>query len=257
MNFFKNGDIMFVKNPNLPDGNVKCVIIDRNAPKEIFDYLTLNGIDYIKSCYIKNCVDAVSTHPDMQICHIGENLFACDFSIYEYYKKHLNLYGVNLTSGKNIGSNYPSDISYNVVITGNNFFHYLKYTEKSVLESIKKRGFGIYDVKQGYTKCATCIIDKTAVITADCGLYKIYSDSGFDCLLIDEDDIILGKENNGFFGGCCGMIGYKKMLFCGDVSKHKSFDKIYSFAKKYSVELISGYDGKLTDIGSIIPVIQE
>ena len=107
---------------------VACVIVDRNAPDSLFKYLEEQKIEYIKSTYIKNIIDAVSTHPDMQICHVGCGNFVAEPTIYQYYKKQLDLYGVNVTKGKKyISSNYPDDISYNVVITESFMMHNLKY----------------------------------------------------------------------------------------------------------------------------------
>lgn len=249
---------MIIKKSCVPGNRVKCVIADALAPDSFFDYLRKNGIEVIKTVSINNNLNPVSTHPDMQICHLGGSQYVCEPTIYEYYKNSLNLYGVNLTKGSTaIKSNYPFDIAYNVVITGNFLLHNLKYTDRKIFDFALSNGMGIYNTKQGYTKCATCIIDDNAVITADEGIYKACISTGIDCLLIERDTILLGDRTDGFIGGCCGMIGYKTLLFCGNISSHKSYGKIKKFADKYSVEIKSAYDGPLTDIGSIIPVIQE
>lgn len=250
--------VLNIKIPNLPKRKVKCVIVDCNAPKSLFDFFDINRIKYIKSQYIRNTLNAVSTHPDMQICHLGGNNFVCGYPVYEYYLDKLNVYGVNVTKGENvISSTYPNDISYNVVITENFLIHNLKYTEKMILKSAECTGISIYNVKQGYTKCATCVIDNNALITSDKGIYKVCTSNNIDCLLIDKDCIKLGDRYDGFLGGCCGMIDYKTLLFCGDISAHKSYNEIVNFASKYGVEIVSSSKEILTDVGSIIPVVQE
>lgn len=250
--------VLNTKIPNLPTSKVKCVIVDCNAPVSLLNYFDNNNISYIKSCYIKNNLDAVSTHPDMQICHVGCGNFVAEPTIYQYYKKQLDLYGVNVTKGKKyISSNYPDDISYNVVITESFMMHNLKYTEDRIIDYAKSTDISIHNVKQGYTKCATCIIDKNALITSDEGIYKICRINSIDCLLIEKDIIKLGDRYDGFIGGCCGVIDYKTLLFCGDISTHKSYDKIVDFAAKYGVKIISSSNEILTDVGSIIPVVQE
>lgn len=249
---------MIINNPSLPEKDVKVVIVDSMAPSELFSYLDRNNIEYIKTKSINNVIDAVSTHPDMQICNLGNGSFVCEPTIYQYYKNRLELYGVNLSKGSTaLKSNYPYDIAYNVVITGSFMLHNLKYTDDIIMEYARKSALSIFDTKQGYTKCATCIIDDNAIITDDEGVYKNSVAFGIDCLLIGKDTIALGDRNDGFFGGCCGMIGNKKLLFCGNVETHKSYIEIKRFAEKYNVELVSAFDGPLTDIGSIIPVIQE
>ena len=250
--------ILKIEIPNFPTSNVKCVIVDCNAPVSLFKYFDNHNISYVKSCYLKNNLDAVSTHPDMQICHIGGGDFVAEPTIYQYYKKHLEIYGVNVTKGKKIiSSNYPEDISYNVVITENFLMHNQKYTDDIINKHVRSLDMSIYNVKQGYTKCATCIIDKNALITSDEGIYKICLQNGIDCLLVEKDTIKLGDRNDGFIGGCCGMIGYKTLLFCGDISAHKSYTEIMKFTERYNVKIVSSSNEVLTDVGSIIPVVQE
>lgn len=249
---------MNIKIPNLPSGKVKCVIVDANAPLQLYEYFDNNKIEYIKSLYLKNIIDAVSTHPDMQICNVCDGVWLCEPTTYEYYKNQLQLFGVKVTSGEtSVGCNYPEDVAYNVVVTDDFFMHNVDFTDKKVLELTKNNGIRILNTKQGYTMCATCIIDENAVITDDGGVYRACRNNGIDCLLVDKDKILLGERNDGFFGGCCGMIDHKILLFCGDIKKHKCYKEIKEFADKYSVELVSAYEGPLVDIGSILPIVQE
>lgn len=243
--------------PNLPSGSVKLVIVDRNAPKAFFDYLKCKNISFIKSAYLKNTLPSVSTHPDMQICNLGNGNFIAENSVYDYYSDKLKHFGLNLIKGEKVQSNYPYDIAYNVVITGKYFMHNLKYTECEILDFVKKSNYCICNVKQGYTKCATCIIDENAMITSDIGIYNECIKNGIECLHISSGNIILGERTDGFLGGCCGMIGKRELLFCGDIKRHYDYNKIMSFAAEHLVSIVSSHDGMLTDIGSIIPVIQE
>lgn len=244
--------------PNLPDGRVRLVIADRNAPDELFSYLDKRNIKYIKSLYVKNCIDAVSTHPDMQICNLGGGNFVCEPSTYEYYKKALGIYGANVSSGEiSVGCNYPNDIAYNVVIAGNLLMHNTSHTEPEILKSAKHSGFSICNVKQGYTKCAVCIVSDRAFITSDYGIYKACLQNSADCLLIPEDGIMLGKRTDGFIGGCCGLISDRELLFCGNFSRLKSRRMLEAFLNSHGVSPVSAYDGPIADIGSIIPVMQE
>lgn len=250
--------VLFIKKPNLPTSKVKCVIVDCNAPESLFDFFDVNKIKYIKSTYIENTIDAVSTHPDMQICHVGGKNFVCEPLLYSYYYEKLRDYGINLIKGTSVvKSTYPYDISYNVVVTGKILMHNVSYTEEKIMDYIESTGISIYNVKQGYTKCATCIIDENAFITSDHGIYKMCDLNKTDCLLINNGKIKLGDRYDGFIGGCCGMIDRKKLLFCGNISAHSSYDVIIDFAKKHDVKIISSSDDVLTDVGSIIPVIQE
>lgn len=250
--------VLFNEKSDFFRNKVKCVIVDCNAPKSLFEFLNKKNINFIKTKYINNTIEAVSTHPDMQICPIGNNKFVVDYTLYDYYSKELGRYGVGVVKGNSkILSTYPDDISYNVVITEKILLHSLKYTDKAILDYAASTDISIYNVKQGYTKCATCIVDNNAFITSDEGIYKVCRLKGIDCLLIEKEKIKLGNRYDGFIGGCCGMIDYKTLLFCGDITSHKSYNKIVDFTAKYNVEIISSSKEILTDVGSIIPVIQE
>ncbi len=249
---------LYIKKPNLPTSKVKCVIVDANAPKALFDFFDVNKIEYIKSMKIPNILDAVSTHPDMQICHVGNKNFICSPDAYSYYSEELRKYEIDVLKGEsNVLSTYPRDISYNVVITEKYLIHNLKYTDKAIMNFFRNTDISIHNVKQGYTKCAVCVIDSNALITSDAGIYKFCKMNGIDCLLTEKDSIRLGNRSDGFIGGCCGMIDYKTLLFCGDISRHNSYNEIVKFASKYDVEIISLSGEQLTDVGSIIPVVQE
>ena len=235
---------------------IKCVIVDANAPKSFFTYLQNNNIKYVKSAFLQNTVDAVSTHPDMQICKIDSKIFVCEPTLYSYYSEMLKEYNVKIIKGSTkISGTYPYDIAYNVVITEKFLMHNTPYTDKFIENYAVDTGVSIYNVKQGYTKCASCVIDSNAIITSDVGIHNICVQNGVDSLFIEKDKIKLGNRDDGFFGGCCGMTDYKKMLFCGDVTSHKSYSEILKFASKYGVSIISSSNEVLTDIGSIIPVV--
>lgn len=247
----------FVK-PNLPTASVRVAVVDRNAPEGLFSFLMQNKIEYIKSCRVTNCIEAVSTHPDMQICNVGGGNFICEPSTYEYYKKCLGIYGVNISSGeKRAGSNYPYDVAYNVVTAGNLLMHNLAYTEPKILEAARNDGFSICNVRQGYTKCAVCVVSENAFITSDKGVYDACLKNGIDCLFTPVGEIALGKRSDGFFGGCCGLIAPDKLLICGNIGDSEALARIKNFLGRYNVDIVSAFDGCLTDIGSIIPVLQE
>ena len=219
-------------------------------------YLNKNNIEYIKTAFLKNTLDAVSTHPDMQICKLDKKTFVCEPTLYDYYTESFKDYEIEIIKGKTkISSTYPRDISYNVVITDNFMMHNTRYTDENINRYIVSTGVSIYNVKQGYTKCASCVIDNNAIITSDVGIHRVCLQNDIDSLLVEKDIIKLGERNDGFLGGCCGMIDYKKLLFCGNISVHKSYPEILKFASKYDVSIISSSDEMLTDIGSLISVI--
>lgn len=234
---------------------IKCVIVDCNAPDSFFDFLHHNNVNYIKTRYIHNTIEAVSTHPDMQICNIYNNRFVCEPSLYDYYVEKLSEYGAEVIKGEAVlSSTYPYDISYNVLITDKILLHNIKHTDKKILSYAESTDISIYNVKQGYTKCATCVVNDNALITSDEGIYGVCKKNKIDCLLVEKDRIKLGDRYDGFIGGCCGMIDCQTLLFCGDIYSHKSYNEIVDFLEKYNITPVSSSAEMLTDIGSIIPV---
>jgi len=248
---------MFVKTPFLPTSKVTHVIVDKNVPTKFIENLIKLNITPILSTKLKNIMQSVSTHPDMQLHHIGENTIICEPSLYNYYNSLLEPLGFKIISGLcKLSCNYPNDIAYNVSRIGNIVMHNINYTDKLILEYYTKNNFSIIDTKQGYTKCATCIIAENAAITSDVGIAKLLRENGVDVLQINFGEISLRSMEYGFIGGTCGFIDKNLLAFCGNIENHSSYKEIVRFTDKYLVDIISLYNGELTDIGSIIPIMQ-
>lgn len=248
---------MFIEVPFLPTGRVTHVIVDRNSPGEFLKNLEKLRIIPILSSEIP-LNNSTSTHPDMQIFHVGGNTMVCEPSVFEYYNKILRPMSFNIICGKtNLNSNYPQDIAYNIARVGNFAFHKVSCTDIEILSYIKQSNISIIDVAQGYTKCAICIVSENAVITSDHGLVKALENANVEVLTIEKGNIRLDGMNYGFIGGTCGLVAPNLLAFCGNIEKHNDYKKIKAFTKKYSVDIISLCRGGLTDIGSIIPIKQE
>ena len=248
---------MFIKTPFLPTSKVTHVIVDKNAPEEFIENLIKLNITPILSDKIENIMQSVSTHPDMQLHHIGENTIICEPSVYNYYNSLLAPLGFKIISGlSKLSCNYPNDIAYNVSRIGNIVMHNINNTDKLILEYYTNNNFSIIGAKQGYTKCATCIVAENAVITSDVGITKLLLENGVDVLQINAGEISLKGMEYGFIGGTCGFIDKNILAFCGKIENHSSYKEIVKFTDKYLVDIISLYNGELTDIGSIIPIMQ-
>ena len=97
----------------------------------------------------------------------------------------------------------------------------------------------------------------SAFITDDESIYKTLKAEKLDVLLVKKGSVRLKGFDYGFFGGCCGKISDKKIVFFGDIKNHSCYDNIKSFAKNYKIDLISLAKGDLTDIGSLIPITEK
>ena len=108
------------------------------------------------------------------------------------------------------------------------------------------------DVKQGYSKCSVCVINKNAIITSDLGVAKKCDNYGIDVLFVDDSNIKLHGVSHGFIGGSCGLISPDLLAINGNITYHINSDAIQLFCEKYNVNIISLHNEEIEDIGSII-----
>lgn len=243
----------FVKQPYLPDNDASLCIIDKNA-----EICSLKDLNIIRTTVIKNVLEGIDTHPDMCVCHLENNKIVVSPDSYQYYNEILSDFGFEIIKGDSVLSpEYPSDIAYNCVLINGKLFHNLKYTDKKILEFAQDNNYERINVKQGYTKCSTLIVDSESVITSDAGLYKVYINNGIKTLYVSNEKIKLRNFNCGFIGGCGGLLSKNKMAFFGDVKKHPDYNRIREFLSERNIEIICICEGEISDYGSIIPLIHK
>lgn len=147
---------------------------------------------------------------------------------------------------------YPTDIPYNAACTGKYFIHYLPATNTELLQKAKDMSMVLINVRQGYTKCNTVVVDETSLITSDNGIFNTLE--GFpsiDCLLIQPGYVSLPGYQTGFIGGASGKIG-NRILFHGNLKDHPNCSQIINFIESKELEVVWFEEFPLTDIGSII-----
>ena len=112
-------------------------------------------------------------------------------------------------------------------------------------------------IKQGYSKCSVCICGYNTIITDDKSIYNAVSSyDNINSLLIEKGSVSINKYDYGFIGGCCGLIDKNLLLFNGDLSLHSDFNKIKNFLYDNDIKYIDIKRKPLTDIGSIIPIME-
>ncbi|HEY9061388.1 MAG TPA: hypothetical protein VIO64_12920 [Pseudobacteroides sp.] len=247
-----------IKLPNLPEGKVKGILIDGRVSKKIADSLLKMEILTFKTERLTQMYEAVSYHTDIMLHHIGGNRIVYAPGISSKLLNSLTSLGFHMVRGETVlSSQYPGNIAYNAARVGNYVIHNLKYTDKVLKMELENECVEFIDVKQGYSKCSVCVIDKTAIITSDKGIKEAASKKGIDVLLIEPDEnIVLPGLNMGFIGGCTGKIAKDKLVVSGDLTKLKSFVDIVRFSNSHGVKVVSLSDEKPVDVGSIIPVFE-
>lgn len=194
--------------------------------------------------------EAVCGHPDM-LLHIADNnniIVHKDMPIFFINElKNLN-YNLLLTE-QSLKDNYPYDICLNALNLGGIFLHYLKYTDLNLKKIISSKK--LLNVKQGYTKCSTAIINKSAVMTSDKGIYECLISEGIDVLYLPPGYIELPGLNYGFIGGCCGRLDEGTLGFYGNLNNYLYKKEVLKFLIKYDVKPVSLGNGNLIDRGSL------
>ena len=192
-------------------------------------------------------------HADLSLCVLGENV-VCAPSLHEKLSNIKDpdfIGGINLIKGdKEPCEPYPNDILYNAAVVGKYIFCKRDKTDKKLLEIAEKNGYIIVNVNQGYARCSTLPVTDSALITSDSGIYSAALNHGFDALFVSNEGVSLDGYPNGFIGGCGGLFE-NKLIFSGDISKHRDYEKIKDFCGKHSVEVLFTAE-PLYDFGSVL-----
>lgn len=228
------------------------VIIDRNAGESVFSALDRLKISYYKSFDMKKPYFPVNTHPDMQIHFISGRTAVVAPCAYEYYRSILP-HTVTLEKGfADPGDTYPHDAAYNIVKMGKNIIGNISFIDLKLKEIYTGLGFRFINVKQGYTKCSTCVVGSNSAITEDEGIYKTLKNEGMNILRLSRGGVTLKGFDYGFIGGASGFIKKSVLAFSGNVELHPEADLIKNFLKENKVDIIYLSSTKLSDIGSIL-----
>lgn len=250
-------ELRFLEEPFIPKSKVKLMLIDGRASEDILDKLSSFGIDFILTQKNPNVSESVSYHPDIQVYPLGNGSFiSCPESL-NYLSEKLSQYRCEIIPGEtSLKSNYPVDAAYNVARIGKLCLHNFKYTEPLILKEIENKSFQKVNIKQGYSKCSTAILNDSAIITSDNGIHKAALKNGIDSLLISPGHINLPGESYGFIGGCSGLIAPDIFAVTGCLDKHPDYKAIVKFIGKQQLELVFLSSKEPIDLGSLIPVLE-
>ena len=243
----------FLKNPNLPENKVTTVYadIDDIALKNAFNKLSIKVVNVNENPFLDN---PVSKHADMLMNYIGKSTFLSDKNQVELCNFIENNNGKSVII-ENIKSPYPNDCLLNFADIGDYIICNKSILTSEIVDLLPDKT--IIDVKQGYSKCSVCICKHNTIITDDISIYNaVLKYDNINSLLIEKGSVSINKYDYGFIGGCCGLIDNNTLLFNGDLSTHSDFDKIKKFLYDNNVNYIDIKGKKLTDIGSVIPIME-
>lgn len=245
----------FIKNANLPDRKVSCVVVDGKICEDAKNTLKSANIKIIYTKAANGITSSIKSHPDIVLHHLGGSLFVCEPTVFSHFDEKLGALGAKIVSGNTIlDAKYPKDCAYNVARAGGSVFLNANYSDKAILDFDNENYTRKINIKQGYAKCSICIVCENAIITSDDGIFKAAKKNGFDALKISSGNILLDGFNYGFIGGASGLLSYDTMAFFGNISLHPDCENIKAFLKNYGIYTLALCGGELVDYGSIIPI---
>jgi len=228
------------------------IYVSARADNRLVDYLKNMGFQ-IEIIHTEGLVSApVSDHPDMFMCRMGpgpgapvvshlDNVTDCSSTDVDAYDAGAAI----------LSPGYPDEVAFNAACTGKYFIHNLKYTAPQLLNIAHTMGMIPVDVKQGYAKCSTVIVDEDSIITYDRGLGHRCMDAGINVLFVVPGHVLLKGYECGFLGGASGRIG-DTVYFNGDLSAHPDFQAITGFIEERGLRVKWFPEWPLTDIGTIL-----
>jgi len=231
---------------------IKTLIIDYRTSEEEKRTLISLGYNILICPPCEKLYDAVCGHPDMLMHIIDDKIVLHKDTPKSFIDSIYNLgFKVHL-SHFHLESTYPEDIILNAINISNLFVHSISCTDKLLIDIAIDSGRKLINVKQGYTKCSTAIVNNHSIITSDKVIASVFNNEHFDVLLLPPGDIELPGLNYGFIGGTCGLIEENVLAFYGDLEYYAYGKDVLSFLKKHNVEPLFLRKGKLIDRGSIL-----
>lgn len=259
-----------LQTPLLPLG--KATVAVSCDAKEIISSLLKYGIEVFEIKKNPKMNGAVSSHADCNLLQLDSKTFICDEEIASNLKATIKKNIVNnLTIGKSdseintdieiltekIESPYPKEAAINVKRVDNNIVCNKNIVSKTILNYCKINNIDICHCNQGYVGCSSVLVANNAIMTDDKSVYNSFNRIGFDCLMLSKGKIKLNGFSYGFIGGCCGFIDNNLLAFTGKLDSHDDSKKIKEFLKKYKIDYLELSDKSLTDVGGIVPIIEE
>ena len=229
-------------------------VIDPRLPMPCQNALSSLGFTLVPLPPFAHLPAPVCSHPDMLLFCIGNKLFCHkDYALIAERQIQTILTKTDLElvlTDDPVSDVYPHDISLNLVFTRNMILGKQDAMAKKVKQYAASHDIPIFSVKQGYTKCASVVLDN-GVITSDVSIANVVQKAEIDCLLISHGNVALKGYDYGFIGGASGVY-QNTVFFCGDVKKHPDAKRIECFCHSHGYEMRSLSCEPLFDAGTIM-----
>lgn len=248
----------FVASPNLPLNCSEIIYGGKYAGilKTALDSLHIGSILMPDNPHVD---PRLAGHADLTVLHAGgEKLFLAPYLKGSAFAEDLKAQGAQLVFPRfQQNSSYPADVQFNVSLIGKYMIGNPKTAAAEFVDYLTNgAGRNVIPVRQGYSRCAVCIVDSESIITADRGIAAAASAGGLQVLLIHEGHVRLDGYAYGFIGGASFKLASDKLVFTGKLDLHPDRDGILTFLTERGIEPIYLTQEPIFDIGSAIPIIE-
>lgn len=234
--------------PHLPRGRVVLAVAGPGSDQTTQKLMEL-GIEIVCPLPDPALPAPVRSHGDMLFFHKGERKILLAQS-QKSLAARLAERGLRPRYiERKLSGTYPGDILLNGLAAGGRIFCHAAAASEIMA------GRKIVFVRQGYAKCAACLVDENSIITADPAIAVAGKAAGMDVLRIREGYIALPGYPYGFIGGCCGFIDGETLLFTGDPLSHPDGERMLDFIERKRKKTLN-LKGNLADIGGILPICE-
>jgi hypothetical protein len=241
----------FLKLPHLPEGRVRSLAVGERYIPRLGPALERLDIEVLGIPDNPHVDPRLAGHADLSFLHLGGGSFvtagggAAPDREPEKLIRHLG--GEIRHSEMAQGPAYPADAGLNVCILGGRVFYNPRSADSSLI-----KGRQPIPVRQGYTRCAVCVVDGQSFITGDAGIAAAAGKWGLDVLLVRPGHILLDGFDTGFLGGTAWKLSEDRLAFTGSLKEHPDHAAIEHFLHVRGIEPIYLSDGPAFDIGSAV-----
>lgn len=248
----------FVQLPNLPL-RCKAVLYGEKYADKLKKQLELLQIESIIVPENPFVDKRLAGHADLSVFHAGgERILLAPHLKGSELALHLESLGAALTfppiRQREI---YPEDAQLNLCMIGEYVFCNINNVPVSIANYLTNScNVRFQRCRQGYSRCAVCVVDAQSLITADRGIADAGEALGMQVLRISPGFVALDGFSYGFIGGASFKLSEKALAFTGRLDDHPDCRRILSFLREREIEPLFLTQEPIFDIGSAIPILE-